>query len=78
MTASNDAQVRERCEKAKNLLAKGPGFALYAVLDFVVDDYVPVVAQLEKDFDAIEADIFKDRFDRLIIERLSVVSQRPS
>lgn len=68
--ASNDAHVRERYEKAKNPLAKGPGFALYAMLDFVVDDYVPVVAQLEKDFDAVEADIFKERFDRLIIERL--------
>jgi len=68
--ASSDAQVRERCEKATNLLAKGPGFALYAVLDFVVDNYLPVVAQFEKDFDAIETDIFKDRFDKLIIERL--------
>jgi len=68
--ASSDAQVRERCEKATNLLAKGPGFALYAVLDFVVDDYLPVVAQFKKDFDAIETDIFKDRFDKLVIERL--------
>jgi magnesium transporter len=67
---SSDAQVRERCEKATNLLAKGPGFALYALLDFVVDDYLPVVAQFEKDFDAIETDIFKDQFDKLIIERL--------
>lgn len=68
--ASVNAQVRERFEKAKSPLAKGPGFALYAILDFVVDNYVPVVAQLERDFNAIEADIFKDRFDRLIIERL--------
>jgi magnesium transporter len=28
------------------------------------------VAQFEKDFDAIETDIFKDQFDRLVIERL--------
>lgn len=55
--ALDDAQVRERCENATNLLAKGPGFALYAVLDFVVDNYLPVVAQLEQDFDAIEATI---------------------
>lgn len=68
--ALDDAHVRERCEKAPNLLALGPGFALYAVLDFVVDNYLPVVAQLEKDFNAIETDIFKDRFDKLIIERL--------
>jgi len=74
--ASSDAQVRERCEKATNLLAKGPGFALYAVLDFVVDNYLPVVAQFEKDFDAIETEIFKDRFDKLIIERLYALKRQ--
>jgi len=36
----------------------------------VADNYQPVVAQFEQDFDAIETDIFKDQFDRLVIERL--------
>ncbi len=54
----------------KTGLPKGPGFALYAVLDFVADNYQPVVAQFEADFDAIESDIFKDQFDRPVIERL--------
>jgi magnesium transporter len=48
----------------------GPGFALYAVLDFVADNYQPIVAQFEQDFEAIETDIFKDQFDLLVIERL--------
>ena len=68
--SSSYAQVLERCEASKKVLAKGPGFALYAVLDFVVDHYQPIVAQFEKDFDAIETDIFKGQFDRLVIERL--------
>jgi magnesium transporter len=68
--SSSYAQVLERCEDSTKVLPKGPGFALYAVLDFVVDNYQPVVAQFEKDFDAIETDIFKDQFDRLVIERL--------
>lgn len=68
--SSSYAQVIERCEERTHLAAKGPGFALYAVMDFVVDNYQPIVAQFEKDFDAIETDIFKDRFDGLIIERL--------
>jgi magnesium transporter len=68
--SSSYAQVLQRCEDATKGLPKGPGFALYAVLDFVADNYQPVVAQFEKDFDAIETDIFKDRFDRLVIERL--------
>jgi magnesium transporter len=68
--SSSYAQVLQRCEDGTKGLPKGPGFALYAVLDFVADNYQPVVAQFEKDFDAIETDIFKDRFDRLVIERL--------
>jgi magnesium transporter len=68
--SSSYAQVLQRCEDGTKGLPKGPGFALYAILDFVADTYQPVVAQFEQDFDAIETDIFKDRFDRLVIERL--------
>lgn len=68
--AAGHEQVRERFEQATNKLGKGPGFALYAVLDFVVDHYLPIVARFEQDFDAIEKDIFKGEFDKLIIERL--------
>lgn len=68
--SSSYAQVLQRCEDGTKGLPKGPGFALYALLDFVADHYQPVVAQFEQDFDAIETDIFKDSFDRLVIERL--------
>jgi magnesium transporter len=68
--SSSYAHVLQRCEDGTKNLPKGPGFALYAVMDFIADNYQPVVAQFEKDFDAIEADIFKDQFDRLVIERL--------
>jgi magnesium transporter len=63
-------RARVRSEKNPGMLAKGPGFALYAALDTVVDDYQPIVAQFESEFEAIEKDIFNDTFDRLIIERL--------
>jgi magnesium transporter len=68
--SSSYAQVLQRCEVGTKDLHKGPGFALYAVLDFVADNYQPIVAQFERDFEAIETDIFKDQFDRLVIERL--------
>jgi len=68
--SSSMAQVLQRCEDGTKDLPKGPGFALYAILDFVADHFQPVFARFEQDFDAIEADIFKDRFDRLVIERL--------
>lgn len=64
------AQVRERCEESARLLAKGPGYALYSILDFVVDNYLPIVTRFEADFEAIETDIFRGQPDRLVIERL--------
>ena len=40
-------QVRTRCESTPDLLRKGPGFALYAVMDAIVDEYFPVIDALE-------------------------------
>jgi magnesium transporter len=68
--SSSYATVLQRCEDGTKGLHKGPDFALYAVLDFVADNYQPIVAQFERDFEAVETDIFKDQFDRLVIERL--------
>ncbi len=62
--------VRERCEKNPKMLSKGPGFVLYSLLDFVVDNYKPIVLQFERKFDLLEGDIFKGQFDKLVIERV--------
>jgi magnesium transporter len=58
------ADVRARCEKTPQLLAKGQGFALYAVMDSIVDQYFPVVNALEEDLDQVEHKIFKERPSR--------------
>ena len=68
--SSSYAKVLQRSADATKGLHMGPGFALYAVLDFVADNYQPIVAQFERDFEAIETDIFEDQFNRLVIERL--------
>ncbi|MBI2203061.1 MAG: magnesium/cobalt transporter CorA [Candidatus Rokubacteria bacterium] len=52
------ADVRARCESAPALLAKGPGFALYALMDFIVDRYFPAVDMIEDQLDGIEEAIF--------------------
>jgi magnesium transporter len=62
--------VRERCEQTANLLAKGPGYAVYAILDFVTDNYQPIIEQLEVEFDQLEEGIFKSTFDRLVVGRI--------
>jgi magnesium transporter len=68
--SSSYRQVRERAELNPKMLAKGPGYAVYAILDFVVDNFQPIVAQLETSFKSLEEDIFKLQFNRLVIERL--------
>lgn len=54
-------EVRNRCENSPELLGKGQSFALYAIMDFIVDNYYPVVHDLEMDLANIEAKIFKDK-----------------
>ena len=50
--------VRQRMEADPALLACGPEAVLYAIMDQVVDEYVPVVAGLEDDIDEIEDQLF--------------------
>jgi magnesium transporter len=50
--------VRQRCESTPQLLAKGPGYVLYALMDFVVDQYLPIVQQIEEEVEDLEEIIF--------------------
>ena len=52
------AAVRHRLEADPGLLDGGPHAVLYAVLDKVVDDYVPVLDGLQDDIDGIEVQVF--------------------
>jgi magnesium transporter len=64
------AAVRARCESNPALLAKGPGFVLYAVMDFVVDHYFPVLDTLGDQLERLEDEIFSETFDRKTVERI--------
>jgi magnesium transporter len=50
--------LRQRCESTPHLLAKGPGYVLYALMDFVVDQYLPIVQQIEEEVEDLEDVIF--------------------
>jgi magnesium transporter len=62
--------VRQRCESAPHLLKKGPGFVLYALMDFVVDRYFPIVDELEEDLEKLEEEIFGGAYKRETTERI--------
>jgi len=68
--SSSYAGVRGRCEAAPALLAKGPAFVLYALMDFVVDQYFPVVDALEDELEALEEAIFGQAFSRETTARI--------
>jgi magnesium transporter len=56
--ASELHDARARLEERPDLLAEGPGSALWAIMDKVVDDYAPVVQCLERDIEELEATVF--------------------
>ena len=58
------ADVRSRCENTPHLLGKGQGFALYAVMDSIVDQYFPVVHIMEEELETLEQKIFKEKPSR--------------
>jgi len=62
--------LRSRCESTPNLLAKGEGFVLHALMDFIVDQYFPVMDALEAELDELEGQIFSGKFIRSVTERI--------
>ena len=52
--------ARERLEARPDLVKLGASSAVWAVLDKVVDDYLPVVDSIEDDIEEVEKDVFDD------------------
>lgn len=63
-------EVRARCEAVPDLLSKGQGFVLYAIMDFIVDRYFPVVQDMEQELVTIEEKIFKSKPNRETTEQI--------
>jgi magnesium transporter len=61
--ASELGEVRRWAESRPDLLRRGPYAVLYAILDRIVEDYMPVVAGLEHDIDEIEVEVFGNKPD---------------
>jgi magnesium transporter len=64
------ASVRAQVEREPELLALGPSYGLYAVLDSIVDNYLPIVGEFHDALIALEKDIFADEFRRDTIVKL--------
>jgi magnesium transporter len=62
--------VRQHWESCPSVLAKGEDFILYAILDFIVDNYMPVLETIEDEVDAIEDRVLVKPMTTADIERL--------
>jgi len=62
--------VRQHWESCPHALAKGEDFVLYAILDFIVDNYMPVLEQIETEVEEIEDQVLVKPMDTRDIERL--------
>lgn len=69
-SSASYAGVRGRCERTPRMLALGEIFVVYSVMDFIVDNYFPVLHALEAEIDALEDRVFKQRSTRADIERI--------
>jgi len=68
--------VRARAEREPELLERGSGYVLYALMDAVVDRYFPVIQTIETELDRIEDQIFANKSARESIEQLYVLKQK--
>ncbi|CEJ14117.1 Magnesium transport protein CorA [bacterium YEK0313] len=64
------APVRERCESCPRALARGEDYILYAILDFIVDNYSPVLEAIQEEVEAMEEHVLAHGMGRREIERL--------
>ncbi len=62
--------VRERCEACPTTLSHGEDFILYAILDFIVDNYAPVIEAVREEVERLEDVVLAGDLARADIERL--------
>jgi magnesium transporter len=71
--SSSYAAVRERCESCPTVLAHGEDYILYAILDFIVDNYKPVIEALHAEVEAIEDTVFSKPTEQVDVQRLYMI-----
>src|SRR4051795_10918234 len=64
------AAVRQRCEACPTTLSHGADYILYAILDFIVDNYKPVLETIHGEVEAIEDRVLGAELVQTEVERL--------
>jgi magnesium transporter len=64
------SEVRMRCEALPEELRRGEGFVIYALLDFIVDHYMPVLDAMEGTVEEIERKLFVGPLDSSAVQQI--------
>ena len=62
--------VRTRCEREAAMFARGAGYVIYAIMDFVADNFFPVIDTIAEEVAEIEAHIVAKTFTSDEVNRL--------
>jgi Mg2+ and Co2+ transporter CorA len=68
--------VRERYESCPRALARGEDYIFYDILNFIVDNYSPVLEAIQEEVEAMEAQVLASAMTRAQIERLYLLRTR--
>ena len=52
------------------VLSRGEHYILYAILDFIVDNYMPVVETIHDEVEALEDRVFEKSLEKADVQRL--------
>lgn len=63
-------ELREQLEQSPNLLNHGPDYILHAIIDFIVDGYLPMVEKMEDNVLAMEKHMLASFLEREQIRRI--------
>ncbi|MFC0678877.1 magnesium/cobalt transporter CorA [Lysobacter korlensis] len=64
------APARARMERDPEMLAHGPSAGLYAVLDQIVDNFMPIVDEFSHSLNELEQDVFSAEFRKETVREL--------
>lgn len=75
--ASNSyAPVRAYCHRRPEKMSMGPVFVLHAVLDYVVDSYLPITDSLGEYLKEQERNIFSYKFSKEVLQSLYILKSQ--
>lgn len=65
--------VRGRCEANPGALSHGEDYILYAILDFIVDNYSPVLETMHEEVEDLEDVVLSESLNKEQVERLYIL-----